>query len=673
MRLLNTASLQLTEFFSDIPSYAILSHTWGSEEITFQDLSETHLHPNSSLSATTRNRKGYRKIVDFCNKTRADDFDWAWADTCCIDKSSSSELSEAINSMYKWYSKSSVCYVYLEDFSPLPPGWHVSSSTWGPFVASRWFSRRWTLQELIAPESVTFFANDWSDLGSKFSTRNILAEHTRVPKNVLRGVSPSVCSAAERMSWAAERETSREEDLAYSLLGIFGIHMPLLYGEGGPRVFQRLQEEIWKREEAFSLLLWPLLDLEGDLVSPSISALAPHPRHFKVPFDIPILPEAPKQRAGSNAFTPIGKLTLPTWDAVREDHKSFAWDFSQKLLTGSHPSNQPERLARARQARYAESFPIITPRGLSTFLAVTEFGDQEILAWPFCRIGEFRICIRLGIRDPEFGSRLRNDDIPVEVSRPSGHEGLWLLYDSVPDNDHTLGFNSCNPSGLDWILRKIFLQVQEQPERGRTRARSILDEFSFFAEIKADSTTGNPLSSSGKQVMTEVVGFFPQKACIINQGRDVMDCQEVTNWQPPYPGVKAGVLLRIWDLGSVLSRSRSPAYEADDLPNSFLVVVAVSQHHSGTRYPTPCCLIQRVECPGGSTLHDESYHSRYTLNCKGSVCDCCDRPAITLRHMGVNFQRVAAIQYSRRKPIDGLSLVISVGIISDAEEAGAMS
>ncbi|KAM7210457.1 hypothetical protein V8F06_014159, partial [Rhypophila decipiens] len=169
-----------------------------------------------------------------------------WADTCCIDKTSSSELSEAINSMYKWYSESSVCYVYLEDVDPLPQGWHLSSSTWGPFLASRWFNQGWTLQELIAPESVTFFANDWSDLGSKFTIRNILVLRTRVPNNVLRGVSPSLCSAAERMSWAAERETSREEDMAYSLLGIFGIHMPLLYGEGGPRAFQRLQEEIWK-------------------------------------------------------------------------------------------------------------------------------------------------------------------------------------------------------------------------------------------------------------------------------------------------------------------------------------------------------------------------------------------------------------------------------------------
>ncbi|KAK4442596.1 heterokaryon incompatibility protein-domain-containing protein, partial [Podospora aff. communis PSN243] len=255
MRLLNTETLEIREFITKIPDYAVLSHTWGDEEVSFQDLTLVNHDQTSDDSNIIRDRSGYRKIGQFCRRAREDGFAWAWADTCCIDKTSSAELSEAINSMYKWYQQSAICYVYLEDVEPQPPFWIVNPSK-AVLERSRWFTRGWTLQELIAPENIVFLARDWSDLGSKFSLESILVNQTKVPAEIFHGQPLTSRSVAERMSWASSRRTTREEDVAYCLLGIFGIHMPLLYGEGGKEAFLRLQEEIWKREEDLTLLMW---------------------------------------------------------------------------------------------------------------------------------------------------------------------------------------------------------------------------------------------------------------------------------------------------------------------------------------------------------------------------------------------------------------------------------
>ena len=173
---------------------------------------------------------------------------YIWIDTCCIDKSSSAELSEAINSMYKWYAKSEVCFAYLDDVN--------CSEGMEAIRKSRWFTRGWTLQELIAPLYIEFLDQRWQPVGKKSDLSALLSEITTVPENVLE--EPLVlkfCSVARRMSWAAHRETTREEDIAYCLLGIFDVNMPLLYGEGA-RAFTRLQEEILKETDDQSLFAW---------------------------------------------------------------------------------------------------------------------------------------------------------------------------------------------------------------------------------------------------------------------------------------------------------------------------------------------------------------------------------------------------------------------------------
>jgi len=268
MWLINTQTLELEQFFNEkAPSYVILSHTWDDQEVTFQEMKS---------KAGVESKKGYIKVVNCCMVARKDGYAYAWVDTCwyvphrekrkfrrlisrSIDKTSSSELSESINSMFKWYQNSDACYVYLSDvptlFSVSDPNWNGLFDVKGYFKKSRWFTRGWTLQELLAPSFVEFYSADWMSIGTKDRLREIITEVTGIDPRALEGEDLSMFNVAERMSWAASRQTTRQEDMAYSLLGIFQVNMPLLYGEGR-RAFQRLQEEIIKTVEDYTIFTW---------------------------------------------------------------------------------------------------------------------------------------------------------------------------------------------------------------------------------------------------------------------------------------------------------------------------------------------------------------------------------------------------------------------------------
>ncbi|KAF2193440.1 TPR-like protein [Zopfia rhizophila CBS 207.26] len=235
----------LVEHVGHIPPYAILSHTWGADhdEVTFKDIVEN----------TGQSKAGYKKLR-FCGKQAANDgLQLFWVDTSCIDKSSSAELSEAINSMFQWYRKAVKCYAYLSDVSTTSPSQHSQS-----IQKSRWFTRGWTLQELVAPASVEFFSVEGHRLGDKHSLQQILHEITGIAIGALQGSPLSQFSVDERMSWVGRRETKRVEDAAYSLLGIFDIHMPLIYGEGREKAFHRLRREIKEGSEDAKTALSPI-------------------------------------------------------------------------------------------------------------------------------------------------------------------------------------------------------------------------------------------------------------------------------------------------------------------------------------------------------------------------------------------------------------------------------
>jgi hypothetical protein len=245
MRLLacnNDGEFSLTEFFGDgIPQYAILSHRWGAEEVILADLTD----------GTGKSKAGYGKIR-FCEEqARRDGLQYFWVDTCCIDKSNAVELQEAINSMFRWYQNAVRCYVYLSDVSirKREASDPVIECTWeSAFRSSRWFTRGWTVQELLAPGpgSVEFFSREGDRLGDKRTLEQQIHEITGIPITALRGTPLSQFDVEERLLWTETRQTTREEDKAYSMLGIFDVYMPLIYGEGGKNAFRRLRKELGK-------------------------------------------------------------------------------------------------------------------------------------------------------------------------------------------------------------------------------------------------------------------------------------------------------------------------------------------------------------------------------------------------------------------------------------------
>jgi ankyrin repeat protein len=253
MRLLNTTTRRL-ETFGTPPLYAVLSHRWSAEEISFQDIQDGR----AEIKET-----GYAKIRNTCSIAAAGGIDYVWIDTCCIDKTSSAELSEAINSMYRWYREAVVCYAYLADVPDKK------------FTQSEWFRRGWTLQELIAPSIVIFLDSTWQEIGTKSSLQPAVSKATGIPAEVLLNGDIGNTSVAQKMSWAARRETTVVEDLAYCLLGIFDVNMPMLYGEGA-KAFVRLQEEILKAADDLSLFVW-----KEEGADRSSGLLAPSPRAFR--------------------------------------------------------------------------------------------------------------------------------------------------------------------------------------------------------------------------------------------------------------------------------------------------------------------------------------------------------------------------------------------------------
>jgi ankyrin repeat protein len=261
MRLLHTLELKVEEFVGNqVPRYAILSHTWKGREVTLQDM-----RTNQAIKLA-----GYDKVRKACSRAWDDGFEHLWIDTCCIDKTSSAELSEALNSMYRWYEEAEECYAYLADVRPGTAD-RLTGIAGDEFRNSRWFTRGWTLQELIAPSTVIFLDSEWEEIGSKSSLQQLISEITGIPGGFLFGDDLGYASVAQRMSWAAKRETTRIEDLAYCLMGIFDIYMPMLYGEGD-RAFIRLQEEIMRVSDDHSLFAWRSTEDHGGILATSPSA-----------------------------------------------------------------------------------------------------------------------------------------------------------------------------------------------------------------------------------------------------------------------------------------------------------------------------------------------------------------------------------------------------------------
>ena len=310
MWLLSTDRAELHEFPSPetVPEgYAILSHVWETdiEEQTFQ-VTQLLREICAKTGAIPRD-SSHPKIRQACSLAESHGYKWLWVDTSCINKSSSADLSEAINSMYRYYSLARMCYAYLRDVPPATKDGEYSSQRRGPssgrskiFTSSKWHTRGWTLQELIAPTFVFFLATDWTHIGTKAELADLLETITHIPASLLRlHTRLADYSVAQRMSWAASRKTTRPEDRAYSLLGIFGINMSTLYGEG-EQAFYRLQEEIMKRRADTTLFAWsssltpqlaePRLPSDSSATCEDKYLLSPTPEYFRCCGDMSFTP-----------------------------------------------------------------------------------------------------------------------------------------------------------------------------------------------------------------------------------------------------------------------------------------------------------------------------------------------------------------------------------------------
>lgn len=359
MWLIDTETFRLESFQGGSPRYAVLSHTWGSDEVTFADFHDQH--------NTTREKKaGYHKLKLTCEQARKDGIRYAWIDTCCINKESSAELSEAINSMFKWYRLATVCYAYLEDFPENEKGVDFSL-----LHGCKWFSRGWTLQELLAPRDLIFFVpheESWRDIGRKDELSQVLEQITNIPGEILlKQKAIETISVAARMSWAARRQTTREEDMAYCLMGIFNVNMPLLHGEG-EKAFIRLQEEIMRETRDDSLFAW-CSTKEAAAEAPYRGLLARSPEEFLHGADIEYF-DADEAGAGSTtSMLGQGRVSLSCCVHPRDNNRVI---LSLKCSRGDLSNIQGIECMRIGENYYLRSRPSqLFPCGLGSLTSVT--------------------------------------------------------------------------------------------------------------------------------------------------------------------------------------------------------------------------------------------------------------------------------------------------------------
>lgn len=340
-----------------VPRYAILSHTWGKDEVLFEHIK----------ADTARERKAFPKVRSAALQARLDRYRYIWVDTCCINSDSSAELQEAINSMYKWYAKAEVCYAYLVDVENLRD-----------FESSRWFTRGWTLQELLAPMEMTFYQKKWHCLGDREDLARSITKCTGIGSDFLCGSPPlRAAPVSMRMSWMAKRDTTREEDIAYCLLGLFDINMTMLYGEGGRKAFIRLQEEIMKNCDDDTLFAWTARQDRG-----SDGLLADSPRMFRK----------------ARHFAPAREPSVHGW-APR--HKTSAWVTVELRLVPhnmdrSHIEDHCfKAVLECRTTKHVDNLERVAiylrQRGPSRYIRiktdeVATVHKDEVARWPFQKI-----------------------------------------------------------------------------------------------------------------------------------------------------------------------------------------------------------------------------------------------------------------------------------------------
>lgn len=439
MRLLNTVSLELRFFMPEhAPDYVILSHRWTAEEVIFDDFAVGSL---ASPNHHARCKIGFEKVLGACRKAVADKYDWIWIDSCCIDKSSSAVLQESINSMWQYYANANICYVYMPDVPSQAAGWTSL------FTESEWFDRGWTLQELIAPRLVEFYSRDWSAIGTKIQRCDELVTRTHIDRDVL--LNPALVesnSAANRMSWAAHRQVTREEDQAYCLLGLFQVAMPMLYGEGAAKAFGRLQEAIYNSSRDDSLFLF---------------------RYNLHPERMPLLAESPTQfcpRAVCQPCNSHGSVCLLPELELDQIVESSSWSLQahEHLLT----TITPQRFEASTTLLLLDKAAI--PRGLLQKSTAKTVKDATHVAILNHTLGQYRdgaICLFLR-QYPDWGyATVRMEAYPLILPHwksvvTKATEKKVLFATTISSNEED------TPVTMDFLVRASMLYASQWDAEG---------------------------------------------------------------------------------------------------------------------------------------------------------------------------------------------------------------
>lgn len=475
-------------------------------------------------------KKGYAKLLGCCKKAAEHGFSWVWIDTCCIDKKSSAELSEAINSMYEWYKASTICYAYLQDVTveqpaPTPPSkrrkidGRVKAARYDvtDFTRSRWFTRGWTLQELLAPKVVEFYTSEWEEIGTKTSLAVSLAAKTDIPIRILRGQDPASCSIAQRMSWASLRQTTREEDTTYCLLGLFNVNMPLLYGEGR-KAFLRLQELIMKQEEDYTLFAWTLQSDSSNMLT---GLLASSPSEFSK--------RSPSQPTNANDKTGSASDNKALLAGLEDGHPlktkaereaqerkffTFSDDFgyvdSKFKVFHTKAYENIERCSFHRSSSEARFVPTrfigkeppeLTSRGLRITLPVMQQGgpDNPSVAWLYCMSNDMLLCVSLQSCTESSSTLMGRHAAPWLISVDKSelvhfHTKELLLYPNGVTQRRSSGKGSTSPLGpssTSWGRLRVVTNLRDDDEFYSASVSSTfpirgwsLDEFFFSGAPK---------------------------------------------------------------------------------------------------------------------------------------------------------------------------------------------
>jgi len=397
MRLLNAVTLQLEAFPNatspKTPPYAILSHTWGDEgeEVQYHHLMSRDAQHHIQKSA---------KLQGLCEHARSNNQRYVWVDSCCINQTSSAELTEAINSMFRWYKEAEVCYTYIADVTVADGD--NESQVHAKLERSRWFTRGWTLQELLAPEKLHFFDSKWRFLGTKGTLCDVVESATGISHEYLQCNRPiSTASVGQRMSWAARRVTTKDEDMAYCLLGIFDVNMPAIPGEGRERAFRRLQKEILEQIiDDDSILAWDWTTDGPPTPSIPVGFLAPSPAAFINCQDIVARPNAGKLKLSP------GVVQLPLRIHSASEDKLYG------ILSSGHENN----------SQHVVGVPLMKSTRISGGYARPKGGRSLLIPRTTIDFASPEELIELSIVD---------EDVPAV----SSHTGYWILARVPPGGD----------------------------------------------------------------------------------------------------------------------------------------------------------------------------------------------------------------------------------------------